>query len=347
MLDKFFKKESPLLGLLGLGGGIARGSAAGFESSGGTKIVVGADVIHVFTSPDTLTFNDLYTDAKIILVAGGGAGGYHRANSAGQGHYATGGGGAGGVYVETGSTFSAGSYAISIGAGGANQTSDPVSSPNGVGANGSDSTALGKRAYGGGGGGNAPETGNPGGSGGGCGSTGSPGSGGVGDRQAGNRPPNTPPGAIPTPLQPQGFPGGQGYDAGPAPERFAGGGGGAGGAGQTGFPSGSPRGAGGIGKGVDWLPSDYGTPGPDGSTRYFGGGGGAAPQHPGTPSAPGGYGGGGAGNNNPGDSEHATPGTANTGGGGGAKSNKNDGAGKGYNGSGGPGFFAIRFTGVG
>ena len=75
MFNEQHKKESPILGLLGLGGGIARGSAAGFESSGGTRIVVGTDVIHAFTSPGTLTFNDLYTDAKIILVAGGGAGG--------------------------------------------------------------------------------------------------------------------------------------------------------------------------------------------------------------------------------------------------------------------------------
>ena len=346
MFDKFFKKESPILGLLGLAGGIARGSAAGFESSGGTRIVVGNDVIHAFTSPGTLEFNELYTSTKIILVAGGGSGAYHRSDGAGAGHYATGGGGAGGVYVETGTTFTPGSYPISIGSGGANQTSDPVSSPNGAGSNGNPSTALGRQAYGGGGGGAAPETGNPGGSGGGCGSTGSPGAGGLGDRLPGVRPPNPSPSPIPAPLQPQGYPGGNGYDAGPAVERFAGGGGGAGQAGVPGEPGGT-RGNGGYGKGVDWLPTDYGTPGPSAPLRYFGGGGGAAPQYPPVGAGSGGYGGGGAGNNDPGDSNSATPGTANTGGGGGAKSNRSDGAGKGSNGSGGPGFFAIRFTDVG
>ena len=117
--------------------------------------MVGNDVIHAFTSPGTLEFNELYTSTKIILVAGGGSGAYHRSDGAGAGHYATGGGGAGGVYVETGTTFTPGSYPISIGSGGANQTSDPVSSPNGAGSNGNPSTALGRQAYGGGGGGAA------------------------------------------------------------------------------------------------------------------------------------------------------------------------------------------------
>ena len=37
MFDKFFKKESPVLGVLGLGGGIARRAAAGgLGASGGT-----------------------------------------------------------------------------------------------------------------------------------------------------------------------------------------------------------------------------------------------------------------------------------------------------------------------
>ena len=41
MFDKFFKKESPILGVLGLGGGIARSAGGGgltpISATGGTK----------------------------------------------------------------------------------------------------------------------------------------------------------------------------------------------------------------------------------------------------------------------------------------------------------------------
>ena len=85
-----------------------------FTSSGGTIINVGNDVIHVFTSPGTLTFAGIYDDAKVLLVGGGGAGGTHE----GAGHYAMGGGGAGGMISLTGQTYTAGSYPITIGDGG-------------------------------------------------------------------------------------------------------------------------------------------------------------------------------------------------------------------------------------
>ena len=56
-----------------------------FSSSGGTKTTSGSDVIHAFTSNANLTFSGQYDSAKLLLVAGGGAGASHTGN----GHYAT------------------------------------------------------------------------------------------------------------------------------------------------------------------------------------------------------------------------------------------------------------------
>ena len=72
-----------------------------FISSGGTKIIDGSDVLHVFTQPGTLTFEGGYGDAKVLLVGGGGSGGGHESG----GHYAMGGGGAGGMVSLTGQTL--------------------------------------------------------------------------------------------------------------------------------------------------------------------------------------------------------------------------------------------------
>jgi len=201
-----------------------------FTSSGGTIINVGSDVIHVFTSPGTLTFSGIYDDAKVLLIGGGGAGGTNE----GSGHYAMGGGGAGGMVSLTGQTFSAGSYSITIGDGGTPDS--PGHGDARRGGNGDPSTAFGLTAYGGGGGGGGPnQSGLNGGSGGGGGSIGSGGSGGTGDRQTGTGTPASP--------SPQGNPGGDGSPGpAPAPNRYGAGGGGAGGmvslTGQT-FSAGS------------------------------------------------------------------------------------------------------------
>ena len=319
-----------------------------FISSGGTKIVDGSDVIHIFTGPGTLTFNEYYESAKFLLAGGGGSGGQHRDN----GHYAVGGGGAGGMISLTGQTFTPGSHPIIVGPGG---TAVLAPSDSASGNDGTPSTALGYIAEGGGGGGGyrgspaAPqpiavvaEKGRAGGSGGGSSTIGDTVPGGAGDKivntgaQAGGSGDGTT-----AAYTPQGNPGGTSSASG-TETRYGGGGGGAGGAGGNGGPA-PLRGDGGVGVGIDWIPLSYGTPGPNGSLRYFAGGGGAAPQNPSVPGGTGGYGGGGAGLNPPSTGTPATPGTANTGGGGGARSYFSAGSGTDPSGAGGSGIFAIRF----
>ena len=174
-----------------------------FTSSGGTKIKVGNDIIHVFTQPGSLTFAGTYTNAKVLLVGGGASGGSHERN----GHYAMGGGGAGGMVALTGQTFSPGSYPITIGLGGQPNAGHGDARP---GNSGNPSTALGLVAYGGGHGGGGPsQDGEPGGSGGGAGNIGSGGSGGDGDKQTGTSTAASP--------SPQGYGGGDGSSGGPAP----------------------------------------------------------------------------------------------------------------------------------
>ena len=72
----WFKKEKPLLGLLGMGGG-GSGEAAAFEITGGTKHTTPTHYIHTFASsgsfkisnqalhPTSLTFD-------VVMVGGGG-----------------------------------------------------------------------------------------------------------------------------------------------------------------------------------------------------------------------------------------------------------------------------------
>jgi hypothetical protein len=199
-----------------------------------------------------------------LIVAGGGG-----AN--------TGGGGAGGMLTGSGVVVSPGtSYTITIGAGGSGYS------------NGSNSTALGFTAIGGGyGGGNSPYNGNSGGSGGGGGQDGgsTSGSGGAGTSGQGNS-------------------GGSGT-ATPG-NRAGGGGGGAGAAGQ----SANARGTGYGGVGGDGLQSSI-----NGTATYYAGGGGGYSGYYANVTAPGGLGGGGTGSAS--QSGGGSAGSANTGGGGG------------------------------
>lgn len=158
------------------------------------------------------------------------------------------------------------------------------------------------------GGGYSGYNGNPGGSGGG----------------ASNREPSNPvPGGVTTLVYggsaffgvgSGGYPGGAHLASLP---HFAGGGGGAGGYGGNTSPNGG--GVGGIGLSISWMPSFYGTPGPQ-PGRYFGGGGGGGmgtfrPAVP-SPTIAGGAGGGGSGTSSDGPGAIIN-GTTNTGGGGG------------------------------
>ena len=112
MFDKFFKKEKPLQGLAGLGGGFARFKGGGSVSvSGGTAIPDGSYTIRVFTSPGTLSISGGTLDVEYLVVGGGGAGG----SGGGPGG---GGGGAGGMLSGSGYTLPADDHSITVGDGG-------------------------------------------------------------------------------------------------------------------------------------------------------------------------------------------------------------------------------------
>ena len=294
------------------------------SATGGTETTDGNFKIHTFTADGCFSVSSVGNAAgggdkvSYMVVAGGGG-----AN--------TGAGGAGGFregkdtpkdsYTASplaaacsGLTITNTTFPITVGAGGA------ASSNNGSNSVFSTITSAGGGGAGGPNPNNPSSSGAAGGSGGG-GTQGAalpaplrPASGG-----AGNTPPVSPP---------QGNPGGSAFGI---DLTGAGGGGGAGAAGgnATGGPSPNSSGIGGTGgNGVGTSihpnsPSPVGTPGPDGSLRYFAGGGGGSHYSPDAPATPisGGVGGGGDGGIWNGSSNIAggTGGTANTGGGAGGK----------------------------
>jgi hypothetical protein len=231
----------------------------------------------VFTgqTPYTINFPTGGIVCDILMVGGGGGGG------GGAG----GGGGGGGVVYKTAYTINAGSYIISVGAGGIGGSTTTTAGSNGSNTTfGNLLTALG----GGGGGGDAGQlNGLSGGSGGGA----------ANETQVGSRGSST---------QPTSASGGYGNVGGlasnDAPQYGGGGGGGGGGVGGAG--SGSNGGSGGVGIIINITGS---------SVYYAGGGAGGAFSGA---IASGGLGGGGNTNQN---------GTINTGGGGGSKSSKSNG----------------------
>ena len=275
-------------------------------ATGGTEAICGDFKAHIFTGPGSFVVSAVSTSSPNnsldYLVVGGGAGTYRNFS---------GGGGAGGMRFfstapgsnhpinnsgaspNTTITVSAQSYPIVVGAFGAGAPSGSPDSGS-KGNNSSFSTVT--SAGGGGGGGHCNMACRDGGSGAGarnavCGGSG-----------------NTPPVA---PAQ-----GNDGGDGGASSGNYRGsGGGGAGGVGTDGDTSSPDYGAGGVGAYIadpfigPTAPS-YGTPGPEGSTRYFAGGGSGSPGPGSTVNAPPGGGGGAKG----------ATGTANTGGGGGANS---------------------------
>ena len=123
--------------------------------SGGTITTYGNYRVHSFLTSDDLVVPSGFptTSVDYLLVAGGGTGGERHA----------GGGGAGGMLTGT-SNVTPQTYSIVVGAGGS------ITYTGGKqGVNGTDSTALGLTAVGGGGGGGASQVGSSGGSGGGSG----------------------------------------------------------------------------------------------------------------------------------------------------------------------------------
>jgi len=133
----FHKKEAPLLGLQGSGGGLgflAGGGGGGpIIASGGTKIPSGGNIYHVFTEPNSDNFevSSGSGDIELLVIGGGGGGGTHHG----------GGAGAGGVLHHPGFSVSAGTYIVTVGNGGVGALPGPGPS-NGTatyGANGSNS----------------------------------------------------------------------------------------------------------------------------------------------------------------------------------------------------------------
>ena len=264
------------------------------RASGGTVIDDGTHTFHIFTSDGTFKAN-VGLDIKFLIVGGGGA-----IYPSGQNTAYGGGGGGGGVVYNDSPQPVIGAYPVVVGErmGTSNPADPEPATPIGpTSTHGNPSSFKGYTAGGGGATGGYMLAGQNGGT----GSTldGRPGQGaGGGGGGAGGAFPTQPQSA-----QPAGsgsYDGGDGRARNPGNIISCGGGGGAGGTGSNATPT--QGGQGGIGAAIPWVPPAVGTPGPDGSARYFGGGGGGAfyPGSTPTPSnAPDG-GGGGASENSPG-----------------------------------------------
>ena len=265
-----------------------------FSATGGTVTTASNYKYHTFTSSGTFT-SEGAASVDFLLVAGGASSG---STSSHNGSW-SGGGGAGGAIQTNSYTVSAQDYSIVIGAGGSHR------------ANGSNSTAFGSTAIGGGYPGTNIDNAANGGSGGGAGGDNASYINGQGSGTSG-----------------QGNAGGAGYD--PAPEGCGGGGG----KGAVGGAAGS-GGAGTGGAGINLSAWATATSTGDGG-YYAGGGGGASGRGDtgGASNAAGGAGGGGTGgvgqyasNAGAGGARNGTAGDANTGGGAGGAGAINGGSG--------------------
>ena len=276
---------------------------------------------HTYTTTGASTFvvsgGDI-PNCQIFVVGGGGSGG--RADA--------GGGGGGGIAYATGKTLTAGTYPVTVGAGGAGI---PPSSGERRGNDGDDSTFVAPgytiTGQGGGAGGGYPsQNGNPGGSGG-------------GNRgHNGNTVPASQPTANP------GIPNltNYGNPGGGAGGSFGGGGGGSAAAGGSGNGSNTTGGNGGNGQPFPaFAGSHIGVPALTPLDAKFGGGGGGGGSPPGAGGS-GGAGGGGRGGNSKPDTSPQMYGFANSGGGsGGAGTTSGQGHGESF--PAGSGIVVIRY----
>ena len=108
----WFKKEKPVQGLLGLGGGVgfsvSAGAGGGYEASGGakTRYTTGGKYyfIHSITDTGNTSFvcstaaESNYENVDVLLIAGGGGGGMGEVHDGGGGG---GGGGGNNIFVES------------------------------------------------------------------------------------------------------------------------------------------------------------------------------------------------------------------------------------------------------
>ena len=342
--DFFHVKQSPILSMLGFGGGgtgtsLGGAGGAAAKGSGGVIEVNGSYTTHTFVSPGPNGFEDDTTQTFVadqnltgvlfFVIGGGGGGGY------------AGGGGSGGAVTNaiTGNGISvpAGTYPITLGGGGQSNSTyyeGDSSSPNFpapqpfANAKATSGPRRGRisvwNGYTGlGGGTGGVETGPGGYSQNPTAPYGNPGGSGGGGAQYGGNGPNLG-GPATQPGQSQGSNGTNYGNAGGSAVNggnyHGGGGGGIGGAGQIATPPGP--GEGGVGLMIPICPPTYGTAGPS-PGRWLGGGGGSA-VYPASTRA------GGAGGGNDGNLPYAskstiydTPVNPGTGGGGGAGSTHN------------------------
>ena len=122
--NSWFKKEKPLPGLVGLGGGaqslVTIGGPGIWTASGGTKVSTPSYHYHVFTYPNSDTFKVTGNGAvtcTYIVAAGGGGGGSSSCGTNATANVGAG-GGAGGLLSGTASV-SAGTHPVTVGGGGA------------------------------------------------------------------------------------------------------------------------------------------------------------------------------------------------------------------------------------
>ncbi len=283
--------------------------------SGGTITTFNTNFkIHAFTSDGTFVNNIAGLSYDTLLVAGGGGGGSGQTVCTNN-HHCGGGGGAGGLVYKSSQTLTSGNKSIVIGQGGQGARSEIDN----AGAKGTDTTAFGFTALGGGGGetrnaqnacGLNPATSMDGGSGGGRSNT---------SGRAGNA------------TQPGSTDGGFGNAGGVGVSVAGGGGGGAGAAGQD-----ANDGDGGAGK---QYSTEFGTTyGAD--SGYFAGGGGGGDAGTGN-DGEGGTGGGGDGVSN--ETSPGGNGTDGTGGGGGGGAGETPGSNDGRGGDGGNGIVLVKY----
>ena len=359
------KKEKPLLGLQGSGGGLGflapKGAGGAISASGGTTTPAGITPgngyrYHVFTSSGSFVVASGTADIEYLVVGGGGQGGSYYGGGAGGGGVRSndpaGGPGGPSPSREADYPITPGTYPIVVGAGGGptvfeggGHSAFNATNVNSKGAIRSEGGGAGSQ-----GGGTGSPAGHPGASGGGGGGGGGNAAG-IGNRiipgSANNYDGNN------TPVPNQGFPGGQGGS--PSGQYNAAGGGGAGGAGYAGDPNSLSNGSfGGPGKANPSFASPFISPEiPSpvrtrfitdvGPTGLYAGGGGAHRGNQGSYGDRGGPGGGG-GVGGPGNSpQGGEPGCEFTGGGGGGHS-LNPGNSPPYNGGdGGSGVVIIRY----
>ncbi len=280
------------------------------SATGGSMSTSGDYIYHHFTGNGTFTVSSVGTPGNnvidLLVVAGGGGGG------GGTTYIAMGGGGAGGMLEYTNMTVTAGSYGVTVGAGGPHKNTGSNSSINIGGSNrlsygggyGSDPTASKSWSHSGG----------NGGSGGGSGYS-------------------TPPGVVGTGTSGQGNNGGPGHYWGDS--NYAGGGGGGKNA-AGGATAGLNSNGGAGGAGYFWVNGVY---------YSGGGGGGSGHRYSMKQGGAGGNGGGGAGGgNNTGNNQgNGVAGTANKGGGGGGCGGDAGTASSSIGGNGGSGIVVMRY----